>query len=188
MANSSRKKTAKTKTEKPVENTAAVEETDVQEENVVISREDAAKEEAKEENTSAETKNDGIETSEETVPEAAQPDSDAKTAKTPEEEPRKKRKYTRRASSKTEDSKTDEKASKKSKKDSKLVEKIQEVYIEFQEEKILSEEIIDRIKEAYKNEGHRISSIKKLQVYMNIDARKAYYVINDKPEGKSVDF
>lgn len=167
---SSKKKTAQAETTN----------TDVKEEEVVEVVEvvdDAAKEETKEENTSVEIKEDDVETSEEIVPEVA-----------PEEAPRKKRKYTKRAS-KTADGKTAEKASaKKSKKDAKAVENVQEVYIEYGNNKILSEEVIDRIKQAYKSEGHRISSIKNLKVYMNLDEGKAYYVINDKAEGKYVEF
>ena len=68
------------------------------------------------------------------------------------------------------------------------VEKITEVYFEYNGEQILSEELVGRIQEAYKNEGHRISSIKTLRVYINPDERKAYYVINDKAEGKFVEF
>lgn len=163
MANS-KKGTAKADAQKTVKDSTTVKEIDVQKDASVQVEEDAAKEETKEENTSVASENNSIETS---------------------EAPRKKRKYTKKASSKTTDSKT---SSKKSKNDSKA-EKIQEVYIEFgNNNQIYSEEVIDRIQEAYKNEGHRISSIKKLQVYMNIDERKAYYVINDKGEGKYVDF
>ncbi len=100
-----------------------------------------------------------------------------------EEPVRKKRKYTKKA---TKETKTEKTTSKKSKKESKEVENIQEVYLEFGDNKILSEEVIENIKQAYK--GHRISSIKKLQVYMNLDEKKAYYVINDKAEGKFVEF
>ena len=64
----------------------------------------------------------------------------------------------------------------------------QEFYVEFNNEQLLYQNITDKIKEAYKNEGHRISSIKKLQVYMNISQRKAYYAINDKHEGKFIEF
>ena len=64
----------------------------------------------------------------------------------------------------------------------------QEFYVEFNNEQILYQNITDKIKEAYKNEGHRVSSIKKLQVYMNISQRKAYYAINDKHEGKFIEF
>ncbi|MCI8562521.1 MAG: hypothetical protein HFH69_03285 [Lachnospiraceae bacterium] len=67
-------------------------------------------------------------------------------------------------------------------------EMVHEVYFEYNHEQILTEGIIERIQEAYKNEGHRISSIKSLRVYINLEARRAYYVINDKAEGKFVEF
>ena len=101
------------------------------------------------------------------------------------EAPRTKRKYTKR---KTADKKADKSSAKKSKKEAKETEYVQEVFIEHNDAQILSESIVNRIKETYKNEGHRISSIKKLQVYINIDQKKAYYVINDKHEGKFVEF
>lgn len=128
------------------------------------------------------------------MPEEKEPETKAEDAGDTEvkeeaagtEEPvRKKRKYTKKAAKET---KTEKTTAKKSKKDSKEVENVQEVYIEFGDNKILSEEIIENIKQAYKAEGHRISSIKKLQVYMNLDEKKAYYVINDKAEGKFVEF
>lgn len=37
-----------------------------------------------------------------------------------------------------------------------------------------------------KNDGHRPSNIRSLQVYVNLEERKAYYVINGKAEGKFV--
>ena len=74
------------------------------------------------------------------------------------------------------------------KKVAKPVETVQEVYFEYSGGQVLAEDIVGRIKEAYKSEGHRISSIKTLQVYIKPDERKAYYVINDKAEGKFVQF
>lgn len=65
---------------------------------------------------------------------------------------------------------------------------VEEVYFEYNNEQLLTKEIVDRIKETYKGEGHRISSIKSLRVYINPDERKAYYVINEKAEGKFVEF
>ena len=44
-----------------------------------------------------------------------------------------------------------------------------------------------RIEEAYKADGHRTGNIKSLQVYLNLDERRAYYVINGKSEGKFVE-
>lgn len=70
----------------------------------------------------------------------------------------------------------------------KVVETVQEVYFEYAGGQILSNEIVDRIKEEYKAEGHRVSSIKELRVYIKPEERKAYYVINDKSEGKFIQF
>lgn len=39
------------------------------------------------------------------------------------------------------------------------------------------------VRAAWVAEGHRESSIKKLNIYINMDERKAYYVINDKNTG-----
>ena len=44
-----------------------------------------------------------------------------------------------------------------------------------------------KIHEAYKNDGHRPNNIRSLQVYVNLEERKAYYVINGKAEGKFVE-
>ena len=77
-----------------------------------------------------------------------------------------------------------------SKRAPKKVEKelVEEVYVQFYGEEVVSNVLVDRIKEAYKNEGHRISSIKSLRVYINVEQRRAYYVINEKPEDKFIEF
>lgn len=93
-----------------------------------------------------------------------------------------------KATAKTAEKKTTKKTTAKKATAKKPVEKVTEVYFEYNGEQILSEELVSRIQEAYKNEGHRISSIKTLRVYINPDERKAYYVINDKAEGKFVEF
>lgn len=64
---------------------------------------------------------------------------------------------------------------------------VEEVFVEHNHEQFLIGDIVNRIKETYKSEGHRISSIKSLKVYVDPAQRKAYYVINEKAEGKSVD-
>lgn len=140
----------------------------------------------KEETTETEVKEDAVAADNE-AENTAPVEEQVKEDVVAEEEPaRKKRKYTKRA---VKESKSDKAAPKKSKKDAKEAENIKETYLEFGDNKILiEEEVTEKIKQAYKNEGHRISSIKKLQVYMNIDERKAYYVINDKAEGKYVEF
>lgn len=62
----------------------------------------------------------------------------------------------------------------------KPVEKIQEVYVQYQDLAVTTQEIVDRIKQIYVSHGHRESSIKSLRVYVKPEERKAYYVINDK--------
>ena len=47
--------------------------------------------------------------------------------------------------------------------------------------------IVARIQEAYKADGHRVSAIKSLKTYLNLEERRAYYVINDKAEGKYIE-
>lgn len=168
-ANSTKRKTAKTENAKNVSKEPVTTGAEEVEESMEKTVEEPAK---KEDNTSAATDTSGIQ------------ETDGAAAV---EEPRKKRKYTRRVT-KTDSKAPEKQASKKPKKDNKTEGSIQEVYIEYQEDKISSNEVISKIQENYKNEGHRISSIKKLQVYMNILERKAYYVINDKPEGKYVEF
>ena len=85
--------------------------------------------------------------------------------------------------------KTEEKTRKPRKKTvKKPVEKIQEVFVEFNGEQFKTASIIEKIHEVYKAEGHRVGAIKSLRVYIDPVERKAYYVINDKAEGKYVEF
>ena len=44
--------------------------------------------------------------------------------------------------------------------------------------------IVEKVEEAYKAEGHRVSSIKELSLYIKPEENTAYYVINGKTEGK----
>ena len=83
-----------------------------------------------------------------------------------------------------------EKAATTAKKTAKaeVKETVEEVFFELNGEQFLSNTIVERIKEEWKNEGHRISSIKTLRVYVNLEERNAYYVINDKAENKFVTF
>lgn len=61
-------------------------------------------------------------------------------------------------------------------------------YFEINGEQISTEVITERIKETYKADGHRIGSVKSLDVYYNFDEQRAYYVVNGKAEGKFVEF
>ena len=63
-----------------------------------------------------------------------------------------------------------------------------ENYFEIGGEQIKAEDIRAIVEQAYKDAGHRVGSIKKIQIYYNFEERRAYYVINDKAEGEFVEF
>ena len=65
----------------------------------------------------------------------------------------------------------------------KPVEKVEEVYVQFQELEITTKEIVDKAKQIYIAEGHRESSIKSLRLYIKPDEHMAYYVIDEKMTG-----
>ncbi len=65
----------------------------------------------------------------------------------------------------------------------KPAEKVEEVYVQFQELEITTKEIVDKAKQIYISEGHRESSIKSLRLYIKPDEHMAYYVINEKLTG-----
>ena len=60
----------------------------------------------------------------------------------------------------------------------------QNVYIQFDGKEVLTAEILEQVKEAWKAEGHRVSSIKSLDVYVKPEEHAAYYVINEKTTGR----
>lgn len=61
---------------------------------------------------------------------------------------------------------------------------VPEIYIQFQNREDVVADVIERAKEAYVADGHRLSSIKTLQVYLKPEESAAYYVINMKYAGK----
>lgn len=52
---------------------------------------------------------------------------------------------------------------------------------------VTPEKLKSGVEEAYKAEGHRLGNIKSIQVYLNPDEGRAYYVINGKPEDKYIE-
>lgn len=54
-----------------------------------------------------------------------------------------------------------------------------QVYIEYQGRQAADASVVDRVKAAFVASGHRVSSIKSLQIYIKPEEFKAYYVIND---------
>lgn len=59
-----------------------------------------------------------------------------------------------------------------------------EVYIQFYGHEAKVEDVIERAKKQYESEGHKVSGIKELQLYMKPEEGAVYYVINQKYEGK----
>ena len=64
----------------------------------------------------------------------------------------------------------------------------QETYFELAGEQILMEDINERIRQAWLAEGHYPSRLKSIKTYINLEERRAYYVINGKAENKYVEF
>lgn len=58
------------------------------------------------------------------------------------------------------------------------------VYIQFSGSEYKMEDIMENIKAVWAAEGHRPSSIKKIDMYIKPEEKAAYYVINGKNSGK----
>lgn len=59
-----------------------------------------------------------------------------------------------------------------------------EVFIQYQGREGVVADAIEKAKEAYVADGHRVSSIKSLQLYLKPEEYAAYYVINEKFAGR----
>ncbi len=68
----------------------------------------------------------------------------------------------------------------------KVVESVQETIFQYGGSDFVAEQLVERVKDQYKNSGHRVGNIKSLRIYVNLEERRAYYVINDK--GSDQDF
>ncbi len=62
-------------------------------------------------------------------------------------------------------------------------EKVEEMFLQYQEGEWNLAAIREQVLSAYTAEGHRASAVKKLVIYLKPEERKAYYVINDKATG-----
>ena len=61
-------------------------------------------------------------------------------------------------------------------------------FFEIDGEQISTSDIEEKIREAYKADGHRIGNMKEVSVYYNFAERRAYYVVNGKAEDKFIEF
>ncbi len=106
---------------------------------------------------------------EEVKAEAPAPKAEEKPKKAPAKKSDAAKKSTRSTANKKADAKT---------------EKVEEIYIQFLGQEISTNDILERVKQAYKEEGHRVALIKSMKLYIKPEDGMAYYVINDKHEGK----
>ncbi len=67
--------------------------------------------------------------------------------------------------------------------DAKKTEKVEEIYLQFHGQEIVTKDVMERAKQAYVAEGHRESSIKSIRLYIKPEENMAYYVINEKIAG-----
>lgn len=55
--------------------------------------------------------------------------------------------------------------------------------VQFGEKEVTYDELVTRVKDMWKDQGKRETSLKKLDIYVKPEESKAYYVINDKITG-----
>lgn len=63
-----------------------------------------------------------------------------------------------------------------------------ETYFEFNGVQISSEEMVKKVVAAYIEAGNEESSLESLKVYINANERRAYYIVNDKPENNFIEY
>ncbi|MGN0484929.1 MAG: DUF6465 family protein [Lachnospiraceae bacterium] len=59
-----------------------------------------------------------------------------------------------------------------------------EIYVQYSNQESKLNDLIEQAKQAFVAEGHRVSSIKALRLYVKPEENAAYYVINDKMTGE----
>ena len=60
----------------------------------------------------------------------------------------------------------------------------EEVFIQYSHHELRAADIIERAKKDYVNNGHKLTSIKEIQVYIKPSDNAAYYVVNHEDTGK----
>ena len=59
-----------------------------------------------------------------------------------------------------------------------------EITVQYQNLEVTTEAVEERVKAQFAAEGHRVGTIKKLNIYVKPEEYAAYYVINDKFTGR----
>ncbi|GEM_PF-4702681 len=63
----------------------------------------------------------------------------------------------------------------------------EEVYFQSNGNEYFTKDIVEKVQAAYKAQGHNVGSIHSLQVYINAEEQKAYFVVNGKPNSEAID-
>lgn len=63
-----------------------------------------------------------------------------------------------------------------------------DTFVEFNGMQICVEELVSRAKEAFIAGGNKIQDVDNVKIYINANERRAYYVINDNPQSKFIEF
>lgn len=61
---------------------------------------------------------------------------------------------------------------------------VTETFIQYSGREFRESDILDKVENVYKEQGHRLSAIKSMQIYIKPEENAAYYVINKKHTGK----
>jgi len=63
-----------------------------------------------------------------------------------------------------------------------------DVFIQYAGGEVAAKDVLARVKEAYVSDGHKLTDIKSVQVYIKPEENAAFYVINKKAAGQVVLF
>ena len=111
--------------------------------------------------------------------ESPAPEAEASKAEAPAEKAEEKPK--RASTKKSDTTKKPARAASTKKADA---EKVEEIYVQFNGQEITTKDILEKVKQAHKDNGHRIGHIKSTQIYIKPEDGMAYYVINGKYKGE----
>ena len=108
-----------------------------------------------------------------------EPEAEASKAEAPAEKAEEKPK--RASTKKSDTTKKPARAASTKKADA---DKVEEIYVQFNGQEITTKDILEKVKQAHKDNGHRIGHIKSTQIYIKPEDGMAYYVINGKYKGE----
>ena len=108
-----------------------------------------------------------------------EPEAEASKAEAPAEKAEEKPK--RASTKKSDTTKKPARAASTKKADA---DKVEEIYVQFNGQEITTKDILEKVKQAHKDNRHRIGHIKSTQIYIKPEDGMAYYVINGKYKGE----